>query len=693
MIQESQNDSTDPDEQAMSSSELFHLPLIAPEAPEEYELLVDEFPVDDGVIHNTESLAEQVFSSENEPDTLAEIKHQVPSRWVRPTLRRVVSDHGPRPSAFQDLEYHISYSRAATHEKPVTTSATPSRDAETGSGTGSLGNFKRTSQHNHAPQQNEMMPPFGQASHQIPDSIEPQAEDDNLDGVSTRSANERVWELILKSRKQRYKNKLAELEENYEDELKALRMDHREEIMAGEAENATLQMKVQELETSKATLEVDLREKEATIQQLVGTSQCVQQKYDKLKERCDQLSTVSEQTDHSASSHQNAATLAAIEGGKALQKKLDSALESNRVLATNLAAAHNNAVTFQRRAKELSSALEKSPNEVTDIRGVVELKDKTFSDLEQRAGECLSALTAVEGVRAEENKVASREIASLKAQLGKSEIRVRNLRNSKKDFQRQCESILAMLQGKVHKDDLMNAMDEYFQVAVQDNSLLQAEVERQTGEISSSDLKIVSLETAVDEAKKSLEAKTKACEEARHAVGTKDAELCVVQIELDGINYDHQLAMDEKDQQLASLNRRLEQAQTELMAKGQDEHLKFQDDKIQSLEKIYQDLSSTHQDLEHELEIATQVGADNAKAAIESQYESDEILALLKAAHAQIDHQREEIQGLRGLPSSIDIAQVLAMRTVLADAEAKVQELEREKGAERNGASEPPGGR
>ena len=371
-------------------------------------------------------------------------------------------------------------------------------------------------------------------------------------------------------------------------------------------------------------------------------------------------------------------------------------MESNRVLATNLAAAHQNAVTFQRRARELSSALEKTPNEVADIRGVVELKDKTFSDLEQRAGECFSALTAMEGLRAEEQKVATREIASLKAQLGKSEIRVRNLRNSKKDFQRQCEGILAMLQGKVHKDDLMNAMDEYFQVAVQDNSFLQAEVERQTGEISSSDMKIVSLETAVHEAEKSLEAKTKACEEARHAVSTKDAELCVVQIELDGINYDHQLAMDEKDEQLASLHRRLEQAQsrnTELMANGQDERLKFQDDKIQSMEKKYQDLSSSHQDLEHELEIATQVGVDNAKAAIESQHESDEILALLKAAHAQIDHQREEIQGLRGLPSSIDVAQVLAMRTALADAEAKVQELEREKGAERNGASEPPAGR
>lgn len=72
----------------------------------------------------------------------------------------------------------------------------------------------------------------------------------------------------------------------------------------------------------------------------------------------------------------------------------------------------------------------KSPDEVANIGGVIELKNKIFSNLEKRAGECSIALATLEKKSDEDKNIALREAAALKAELGESERVIADLRRS-----------------------------------------------------------------------------------------------------------------------------------------------------------------------------------------------------------------------------------------------------------------------
>lgn len=54
-----------------------------------------------------------------------------------------------------------------------------------------------------------------------------------------------------------------------------------------------------------------------------------------------------------------------------------------------------------------------APNEIANISGVIELKDKMFSDLEQWAGACFTALTTLTDKSDEEKNIPRREKAIL----------------------------------------------------------------------------------------------------------------------------------------------------------------------------------------------------------------------------------------------------------------------------------------
>lgn len=588
----------------------------------------------------------------NELDPLAGVESPLSLPWVRPTIRRVLSENylpNTRDTTGSNLDDHIPYSGSIVLPIAVENRVTPSRDCKTGSS--SLGSSKGTSKFSHTLQQNEQLPPVGQVPLENPEMTELQAENDDSDGTSTKSAYERVSKPVLEARKRSPKDELASLQDAHQDEVKALKVDHHEQIMVVEAEKEALRERVQELEARRANIEANL-----------------------------------EQT------NQTPATLIPIGDLEAVQGERDSALIAKRNLTTELVNTQVQAVTLQRQVIELSKALEKSPNEVANISGVVELKDRMFSDLEMRAGECFTALTALEETSAHQKEISSREIASLKAKLEEKENIVAGLLKSKNIFQRQSEEVFEFLLSKVHGYDLMDAMENHFRITLRDNSFLQAEVERRDGEISRRDLKIKSLETAAGEAGRSLEALTKAGNEARLALSAKDIELGALSMELDLLKTDHQSAIELKDGQLANAHWRLRKAYdetVELMAKTRNERehwiIKSKDDKIAALEKKCQELHLSNRQMDERLHAQVHLSEMNASAANEEEARSADALMELKEAQAQIEILEEQLRGRLGLPASINVGQVLAMKQELDEARWRLQELENH-AAESSGA-------
>lgn len=167
------------------------------------------------------------------------------------------------------------------------------------------------------------------------------------------------------------------------------------------AENSRLQKRIEELESSKSAMEVDLESKQVTVQQLVAALQSLQTANDKLAEERNHICRVPEDSNISALDQQTAAALAAVEERKSVQQELECAMNANHALSASLATAQNHAMFCEGRMVELYNAVDKSPNEVANISGVIEQKDKLFSDLENRAGECLTALDDLEERRGE----------------------------------------------------------------------------------------------------------------------------------------------------------------------------------------------------------------------------------------------------------------------------------------------------
>lgn len=422
----------------------------------------------------------------------------------------------------------------------------------------------------------------------------------------------------FESREQSHRDELAAKEKAHEYRVKGIITEHQDEIQAAEAHRLILVRRIEELKSSKSTMESDLEAKQTTVQRLVAVSQNLQQDNDKLKEQWNRLSIEPIETHLSAFNDQIAATLAARAERNSIHQKMEATLNANRILATDLAGAQNQALFFGRRMAELNHALEQTPNEVANMSGVIEQKDKMFSVLEMRAGECFTALAKSEEQRSQEKKIACREIASLKARLEQMEITIARLGASKHIFKSQCEAVLWMLQKQIRGVDLIKAMNEYLKIAIQDNSVLEDEIKRRDKELDTKDFKITSLEIAMREVERSLNAEEHSCDELRLALRAEDIKLGVLQMDLDSIEAEHQTVLDEKQRRLVDAEEAYN-ATLDLMEEGRDERerllIEAKDNKIAALEHDCRDLVRRRQYLESCLQIDKAVSAQNAKAA------------------------------------------------------------------------------
>lgn len=443
-------------------------------------------------------------------------------------------------------------------------------------------------------------------------------------------------------------NELPHLDGGHQDEVKAIKAHD-------DNQNQSLQNRIVEPESFKATMEVELELKQATVQELVAASQSLQQNNDTLKQECSRISEESEESNRSAIEHRLSATFAADEERKMAQQKLEDAYNANRVLAKGLATAQNHAMFCERRMVELSRAMDKTPFEVANMSRVIEVKDQMFSDLEKRARECFTTLTALEERTDEKRAIARSETAALRAELKDNQRIIADLQKSTDSFQQQCEAVFAMLVSNVEKDDLINATNDDFQIAIQDNSILKAEIIRQASGLSSQNRKAALLEIALREAARSLRKEKETSSELNLALGTKDVELGALQIEPDSIRADHQSVIEEKEGQVADAEWRMAEAYdatVELMARARGERERFfiqgKDKKSAALERKCQEQSSSFDRLERYVQTQANVSAYNADSAWKNQEALEEALRKLATAQEQLRNQEELLRGRPG---------------------------------------------
>lgn len=175
----------------------------------------------------------------------------------------------------------------------------------------------------------------------------------------------------------------------------------------------------------------------------------------------------------------------------------------------------------------------------------------------------------------------------------------------KDGFQDQCEAVFAMLMKKVYRNDLINAMEGYFQVITQDNSVLKTEIERQARELTSQNLNRTILEAAMRDVERSLAAERRSTNKLNLVLSTKNIELGALQMEVESLGADHQAVLDGKDGQLADAEwsrREARELTLQLMntSRGERERrfIEAKGKQIIALEQTCQELTSSHQFLE-----------------------------------------------------------------------------------------------
>lgn len=351
------------------------------------------------------------------------------------------------------------------------------------------------------------------------------------------------------------------------------------------------------------------------------------------------------------------------------ENELEKAQKSNEVLRAALAKAHRDAFYFQDRVEELKGFMNERPGELPSTDALVQAKDDMFSDLERKAGECYTAFIALDKSSREDRANDKAEIAKLRKDLAKSGALVTSLGDSKTVFQKQCQGLLAMLQKRVYPSELIEAMDHYFQLTIQDNSYLASVVTDQGQRLAKKDLELESLQAKSLETIRSLEDRQEHCSNLETTLREKDVELGALQMELDALPIDHQKIIDGRDSLIAELQGQLREVQdstTDLLhatrTEGERQIMATKDDEISRLKEAHRECDAQNQQLLDERYYLEKVIDGNTAAVALAEHELAEKSAQLLAAKDKLETIEERIGGQFGLLPATSILELLSDR-------------------------------
>lgn len=313
------------------------------------------------------------------------------------------------------------------------------------------------------------------------------------DRASTKPSSTGSWRLYAETLEKSLERERIENREVVE----ALRTEHQEETKAANSKKLVLQKRVKKLLESKAGIVKDL---EIQKEQAFASSRHCHEKHDKLEEKYADLWAFTSDLQQSNSENnlrEEVVRLCDVAASLDSQNKelsarcqelkgqLAQSQEQNQSVVQNLQRASQDAEFYRNRMYELNYALEQKPEHYADFHHEIQMRDRRYTDLEARAGECFAKSRELEKKSCKDQKAASAAVAELNTRLGEQEAEIARLNASKGSFKRQAEEVFDMLSRRVLPSDLFDAMSEYYQLVIEDNGVLQKKVEHQMLEISS----------------------------------------------------------------------------------------------------------------------------------------------------------------------------------------------------------------
>lgn len=499
--------------------------------------------------------------------------------------------------------------------------------------------------------------------------------------VGIESASERTWNLLFESRQQRYEIEMANLKDEHQEKVTTLRSEHEEEVQgliskhqdetkAANSRKLLLQKRVKHLTQEKATLGGDLESNVVTMRQAISAAKESEAKYEEMKAKyaaIDELRQKNEEQTGIISSlelekaREATAKIALVEKQQELETKLKVASEVHQTLSAGLAKNQVIASQFRVRNIQLYAALDTTPQELANVRGVIELKDQMLSDAEKRAKDCFDALTELRESSDHDKALAAREIARLEEKLMTSERSNAILQESKSGYQRSTEEVFAMLNEKIFQTELTAAMESHLKVVVSDNENLESLAILQHDTISDLDNKLVSLEAEITEFQKTSAAKDQCVAELENQARVDNLELARLRLEVDALPLEMRSSMDRKIARIQSLREeveRLEQAlqkvsdeREEILKAGLDERALVHTN-LQKQE--FQRLTSDNEKLKDDLSWSEGVAGQNASQILLLDLEKAKAEGIIKNLQGQLNEQL-------GLPATTGVAELVLL--------------------------------
>lgn len=456
---------------------------------------------------------------------------------------------------------------------------------------------------------------------------------------------------------------------SFQDQVKMLLSEKisLEDFMAKEH---SLQEQVKILTSEKRSLEEVLAAKEVLICQTMTRSEDLEKECSLLKDQHQRLSDdlVNEKNE-------------AIDERDNMGMDLQQAQKKNEILEIALVKAEKHGAIYLNRMHNLNHALGQAPDEAAAVNAMIETKDKMFSNLEAKAGECYTALVGLEKSSRGASERAEVEISQLKKQLSQSAALITKLTDSKAVFQQQSADIFAMLRARILSSDLFLSMDHHFSLVLQDNSVLHSTILEQTQELSNKNVETASLRAKVLEISKLLGEKEERCCSLETEVRDKEDQVGVLEVEMNALTSENEEVNARNDRIIADIEGRLRVAYAcldETRDERERELIRNKESEILHLRENCNKHSQAHRELQGQVRSQEELIKDYTSELCMTQFRVDELSAELQAAEEKFTTLEQETRAQLGLPTTVSILEVLSQKTELDAARRNCLDLEEE---------------
>ncbi len=496
---------------------------------------------------------------------------------------------------------------------------------------------------------------------------------------SIESGNDNAaWEKAIEMIEKRHENDVADLKEEHELEVQERdktiqRLEG--QLKSAEKKNERMRMRVNGLLEGHSALKTEVEAAKEALQDVIGATQVLQAQYDELKRKYESSITGpghDDPVEGGSIPPIEQETEAATDGCEYLPEDLDQLRHAFRNMASDLFKALEENRNRWGEVYQLRRALEQDPAHDIGLQQVVEYKDQKIRELETTASECSVALDKLERESSKDMHLAHEEISRLRDQIAEKSSAVSVLRTSRAKFQDVAEDILDMLKGKVYPNDLIQAMEVYYQTAISDNKTLASGSKKLADQVDEMHETITTLRGEVLEAKRSSEEKDALCEQLTQDIREKENEVGSLEVKLEALQHDYDQLGQEKRQTIADLERGVENVSEkvdQLLDATLDErnrvYVQLKEHETSLADARSQELFAENETLRRQLQDLQQQDELGICLGYFTDIKQEQMAARLKEAEEELETLRAEIHLLRKLPPEINITQVLEEREEL----------------------------